>query len=287
MPVLYLRDENGNFVPIPAIRGANGKSAYEQAKEGGYTGTEAEFIALLGRLSAYEINALSADDDALAEMLNSLNAHIADTNNPHNSFSSNGGTVRGDMNVYGEHYPTFKVGRDDANTLSIFYTPNKTIDLYNWTNGEPTTLSIGNVNSMLLRDVCKLWVGSKDYQIYGDHNASELGIARVASGSYVGTGTGGVDNPTVLTFPFQPKVVYISLTGQTNRCDATLPLVYGSRIGLVYSATSSNWATHSTYPLNLVWEGNSLYFTYTLNNTSVEQRQLNISDLTYDWFIWG
>jgi hypothetical protein len=189
--------------------------------------------------------------------------------------------------MYAEHHPTLRIGRDGTNTANIFYTQNKTVDIYNWTNGEPTTISLGNVNSMLLRDVFKLWVGAKDYQIYGDHNAAELGIARVASGSYVGTGTGGADNPTVLTFPFQPKVVYISLTGQTNRCDATLPLVYGSRIGLVYSATSSNWSTHSTYPLNLVWEGNTLSLTYTLNNTSLEQRQLNISGLTYDWVIWG
>ena len=44
MPVLYIRDENGNFVPIPALRG---ESAYEQAKEGGYQGTKEEFIAFL------------------------------------------------------------------------------------------------------------------------------------------------------------------------------------------------------------------------------------------------
>ena len=67
MPVLYLRDGNGNFVPIPAIRGADGKSAYEQAKEGGYTGTEAEFIAFL--------NGMTSSEDA---------AHYSNFNNPHN-----------------------------------------------------------------------------------------------------------------------------------------------------------------------------------------------------------
>lgn len=36
-------DENGNVEVI----GSNGKSAYEYAKEGGYTGTEAEFAAKL------------------------------------------------------------------------------------------------------------------------------------------------------------------------------------------------------------------------------------------------
>lgn len=67
MPVLYLRDGNGNFVPIPAIKGDNGKSAYEQAKEGGYTGTEAEFVAFL--------NGMTSSEDA---------AHYSNFNNPHN-----------------------------------------------------------------------------------------------------------------------------------------------------------------------------------------------------------
>lgn len=64
MAVLYIRDGNGNFVPIPAIKGA---SAYDQAKLGGYRGTEAEFIALL--------NGLTNSEDA---------THYTDFNNPHN-----------------------------------------------------------------------------------------------------------------------------------------------------------------------------------------------------------
>ena len=66
IPVLKIRDGNGNFIPINAIRGDKGKSAYEQAKDGGYTGTEEEFIALL--------NGLTATIDA---------QHYADLNNPH------------------------------------------------------------------------------------------------------------------------------------------------------------------------------------------------------------
>ena len=290
MPTLFVRDKNGNFVPIPAIRGEDGKSAYEQAVEGGFQGSEEEFIALLGSLANNAINALSDD----SEIMDLLNAHISSTGNPHqtkaediNALPTSGGTIQGDVNIHNSNHPSLKVGVDGNNTLNLFYTQNKTVDLYNWTNGEPTTISLGNVNSMLLRDVCKLWVGAKDYQIYGDHNAEALGIGKIATGTYVGTGTGGAANPTILTFPFPPKVVFISIEGKTDRCDATLPLVHGSRIGLVYSATSSNWSTHSTYPLNLVWEGNTLAMTYTLNSTSVDQRQLNISDATYKWVIWG
>lgn len=59
MSVLYIRNKNGELVPVPTIRGADGspgkdgqdgqagKSAYQYAVEGGYTGTEAEFTAKL------------------------------------------------------------------------------------------------------------------------------------------------------------------------------------------------------------------------------------------------
>ena len=40
IPILSVYDENGNRVEVPAIRG---KSAYQYAKDGGYTGTEEEF----------------------------------------------------------------------------------------------------------------------------------------------------------------------------------------------------------------------------------------------------
>lgn len=274
--VLRIRGEDGNFYEFPVISGKDGedgKSAYEIAVEGGYKGTEEDFVKFLNTVLDQ--------------------SHIDNKNNPHKvnaeqvgAFPSAGGTITGDVNVYSAHHPMVKVGCDGANTSTFFYTQNKTVDIYNWTNGEPTTISLGNANSMLLRDVLKIWVGANDYQVYGDHNAAELGVARVATGTYVGTGTSGASKPVVLTFPVQPKVVYISITGNETRCDATLPWMYGSRIGLVYSSTSSNWSTHTTYPLNLVWEGNTLSFTYTLSTTSADQRQLNIEGETYDWAIW-
>lgn len=52
MPILYVRDSSGNFVAVPGIIGPRGEkgqgtSAYEAAKEAGYTGTEEEFNAAL------------------------------------------------------------------------------------------------------------------------------------------------------------------------------------------------------------------------------------------------
>ena len=280
MPTLLIRDENGNFVPIHAIRGEDGKSAYDQAVEGGYQGSEEEFIALLGNLSAYAINAISGESDAL----NALNAHIDDTNNPHKTKAADvgalpttGGTIQGDVNIHSSHHPSLKVGVDGNNTLNLFYTQNKTVDLYNWTNGEPTTISLGNVNSMLLRDVCKLWVGAKDYQIYGDHNAAELGIAKCASGSYKGTNTYGVNKPNTLTFDFVPKLVIVSKRGETNA-------IGGGTFIWINPDTILNFLNNgSTYWCHPTLEGTTLSW-YSSEGASY---QLNSSSYDYDYFAWG
>ena len=46
MAILYVKDDKGNTISIPAIKGDkgdNGKSAYQYAQDGGFTGTEEEF----------------------------------------------------------------------------------------------------------------------------------------------------------------------------------------------------------------------------------------------------
>ena len=47
MKIMKVKQQDGSIVSIPLGQGANGKSAYEYAKDGGYTGTEAEFAVLL------------------------------------------------------------------------------------------------------------------------------------------------------------------------------------------------------------------------------------------------
>lgn len=47
MAVLKIRDKNGNIIPIPAIKGENGKSAYEIAVDHGFEGTEEEWLESL------------------------------------------------------------------------------------------------------------------------------------------------------------------------------------------------------------------------------------------------
>lgn len=59
MKIMKVKQADGSIVSIPLGQGANGKSAYAYAKDGGYTGTEVEFSAKLaanGGLTADEVS---------------------------------------------------------------------------------------------------------------------------------------------------------------------------------------------------------------------------------------
>ena len=106
IPVLKIRNKDGNFIPINAIRGDRGKSAYEQAKEGGYTGTEEEFIAILNGLVGSEVASHYSDFDnphkvtaeqlGLGKVVVNENVLIGDGANA----SDGGGAVGNGANAY-------------------------------------------------------------------------------------------------------------------------------------------------------------------------------------------
>lgn len=161
-------DGNGNIIPVNAIRGekgkdgVNGKSAYEQAKEGGYDGTEEEFIALL--------NGLTNTDTGNS-------AHYTDFGNPHRvtaeqvgALPITGGQLQGGLGFIGE---------GDANTSEIVQNSDFATIFRNKAGGIETILSLTNESKVDVADVLKLWFANGNgYSIYGEHNkptASEVG----------------------------------------------------------------------------------------------------------------
>lgn len=47
MSILRIKDANGKIIEIPALKGDNGKSAYEIAVDKGFKGTEEEWLESL------------------------------------------------------------------------------------------------------------------------------------------------------------------------------------------------------------------------------------------------
>lgn len=347
MPVLYLRDGNGNFVPIPAIKGDNGKSAYEQAKEGGYTGTEAEFIAFL--------NGMTSSEDA---------AHYSDFNNPHNVTAEQVGAIpeiyyaSDDLDQelhYGEskmivcsyhsgtlHTPYQQNLTDCAHGMVItnafteeygtqlcmpsgssaifvrelnggYVTSweklTKTEDLINHITNYDVHNAASNGGGALGTgaktaegaavglyaetvddsgnpiDAIQLGNGKNTVagtmQVYSYQLLNALGMIPserlpIATGSYEGTNKYGVNNPLTLTFPFVPKVVFIS----PNKKSSCVPFawIYGSPVGMTAYNNSQMFAS------NLTWNGNTLTW-YTTDGYPAYQ--YNNSETTYYWVAIG
>ncbi len=99
-------------------------------------------------------------------------------------------------------------------------------------------------------------------------NLYNLGVPKVITGSYVGTGTYGKNNPNSITFDFEPKLVILQE-------DATVIMIRGTSKATYYTTTS--------YSLTLTWSGNVLSW----YSTESAGRQFNTSGETYHWVAIG
>lgn len=186
--ILKIRDENGNFVGIPSIKGDNGKSAYEQAVEGGYKGTEEEFIQILGNLGG--VFALQLADTIDAE--EHIEEHISDKNNPHGVTAAQVGALPvtgGQMkaSIGWNDGKTFVVGQGDGNFIIRNYKLSE--------EGNDDFLAFHN--TLPLQNVLRIYRNGTPYDVYGKHNkptASDVGAlpieGGVITGSVLGLGNG-------------------------------------------------------------------------------------------------
>lgn len=103
--------------------------------------------------------------------------------------------------------------------------------------------------------------------------------AQVYTGSYVGTGTDGASNPNVLTFPFEPKIVFIAreTTPSGGSLGTITPMIRGVQRSIVgINGSSINIAY-------LTWDNNSLSF---YGNGGADT-SLNESGITYHYVAIG
>lgn len=54
MGAIKIRNKSGEFKEVPAFKGSDGTGAYEEAVEGGYTGTKEEFQQSLADIGTVE-----------------------------------------------------------------------------------------------------------------------------------------------------------------------------------------------------------------------------------------
>lgn len=117
------------------------------------------------------------------------------------------------------------------------------------------------------------------YSLLHTGNLSDLGVARIATGSYVGTGTYGESNPTILSAGFPPKALFIVREGYEIFCSQ-----YEWEESGIWIQGARGFSQTRNSPVTVVTaNGNTL----SMYSTSSSYDQLNDSGKTYHYVILG
>ena len=115
-------------------------------------------------------------------------------------------------------------------------------------------------------------------------NAQALGFSKIATGSYVGTGTYYSNNPNSLTFDFEPKMLAVVAGGSTPSCAGFLIVrgqTYSNGIGS-YSSSSVE------LNLNITWAGKTVsWWSSNTFDSGKQYAQMNAQDVTYFYVALG
>lgn len=121
---------------------------------------------------------------------------------------------------------------------------------------------------------------SQEYTEAGDWLdvwGNTIPAVRIETGSYVGTGTSGQNNPTTLTFSFEPKILFIKDCAETSYAGVVTPAIYpGEGMGVINPSGTIGYAT-------VQWSENSV--SWFSNDGSAYQ--LNGSGTTYSYLALG
>ena len=113
------------------------------------------------------------------------------------------------------------------------------------------------------------------------------GLPKIQTGSYVGTGTWGEENPNTITFDFVPKVVIFDLECEGHY--AVFPYVWGGKkLSVLYSYETSAGGYSILYDHNVVTLEETTMSWYAERILSGGQTiQLNTAGQTYRWVAIG
>ena len=138
------------------------------------------------------------------------------------------------------------------------------------------TATINDVLSILTKAALLNSNESAITNMDGDELLTIPGV-RIATGSYVGTGTYGADNPCTLTFDFTPRIVFFDAS-EADHDEWVTPYIWGALYFVYrrYQLTRTSFCYSSTNGSTLSW--------YTTKGTA---DQINSDGQTYRYLIIG
>jgi hypothetical protein len=236
---------------------------------------------------AYGLNSLVPTvHDALTVVASKLSSMLS------SMLSKSGGTMTGHLSIAG-NYRRITFLDDSSRTafLEKHASDTGTFGMYN-SSGDNRSALLLNPETALKKDLLLLSTkfGSelKSYNVLHTGNldaptgavgAPPYAIARVATGTYTGTGTYGPSNANKLTFSFVPKLVIVEQNTVSGTDWFHLFAVQGNnRTFARYTASSS-----PALATPLTWSGKTLSW----YGTESAQKQGNVKDVIYHYIAVG
>ena len=114
-----------------------------------------------------------------------------------------------------------------------------------------------------------------------------MSAARIATGSYIGTGATGPNNPNQLSFSFPPQAILIA--GKVNPSSIVSVAVFVRGFGYAPTIEGGTTVTDggvSGYTPVVTWTGNTVKWNTTTSRSS-GYYQSNQEGVTYNYVAWG
>lgn len=130
-----------------------------------------------------------------------------------------------------------------------------------------------------------------EQQILHTGNMSDLGVASIATGSYVGTGTYGESNPNSLTLPFEPKLLMIAPAARGIDFEDTNGSTFFHESAIWFAGTTKllyrdSDTYYNTAVCTFSVSGNTISW-YSNTTNGLARTQLNTSGKEYAYFAIG
>lgn len=120
-------------------------------------------------------------------------------------------------------------------------------------------------------------------------NFSTLGFTKIQTGSYIGTGTYGENNPNALTFNFAPKLLWFvaSYNSSQNQVEQFSSFNILSSDALTTSMNKYQFTGSHSHADYSYASKSSDGKTFSWYNTAGENQQFNAQGMKYYWLILG
>lgn len=119
-----------------------------------------------------------------------------------------------------------------------------------------------------------------EYQYIGVPFQNFIEPVKIATGSYVGTGTYGQDNPNSLTFNFTPQIIFLDVRTVKDR--NSIPQYY-----IMFRGAANAFAKDTSSKNTLSWTDTGVSWYFGSRDSQAATRQFNQSGVTYHYIAIG